>query len=72
MAAPIPLAPPVTTATRPLEVGHDGVLSSVKWIDMDLGSRACAFGPLTGEHGADLVQADGGGDERPRIDRPSA
>jgi hypothetical protein len=51
-----------------LEVSHVGVLSAEQWIDVDLGPRACRLRPFTGEHGADLLEADGGGDKRPGID----
>ena len=39
------------------------------WIDVDLWAGTGHFRPFPGEHGADLLEADGGGDERPRIDR---
>ena len=44
------------------------VISAEQWIDMDLGPRSCRLGPFTGEHGADLLEADRGGDERAGID----
>src|SRR4029450_4557574 len=53
---------------EPLEVGHVGVLSAEQRIDMDLGPRAGRLRPFASEHGADLLKADGGGDERPGID----
>jgi hypothetical protein len=36
---------------------------------MDFGAGAGRLRPFPREHGADLLEADGCGDERPRIDR---
>ena len=43
-------------------------ISAEQWIDMDLGPRSCRLRPFTSEHGADLLEADRGGDEWAGID----
>ena len=37
-------------------------------VDVDLGTRACPLRPFAREDGADLVEADRRGDQRPRVD----
>src|SRR5215217_135706 len=48
-----------------------GGLSAERWIDMDLGAGAGRLRPFPSEHGANLLEADGGGYERPGIDGTS-
>jgi len=49
-------------------LGHVGVLSAEQRIDVDLGTGTGCLRPFTREHGANLLEADGGGDKRPGID----
>jgi hypothetical protein len=67
VAAPIPLAA-ADDGDESLEVGHVGVLSYEQWIDMDLGTGPGRIRTFSDEHGADLLEADRGGDEWPGID----
>jgi len=50
-------------------VGHVGVLSAEQRIDVDLGTGAGRLRTFSAEHGTDLLETDGGGDEWTGIDR---
>src|SRR3954454_21365982 len=44
------------------------VPSARPWVDVHLRPEPCAVGSLPGQNGPDLVEADGRGDERSRVD----
>ena len=71
VAAPMPLAPPVTTATSPANSVMSCSASLVRaWVDVDLRAGAGAVRSPAGQHVADLVQPDRRGDQRARVDAP--
>src|SRR5579863_5046925 len=75
VAAPMPLAPPVTTATSPsksfMSLHPFGKSSDLQTrIDVDLGSPGCVLRSPSVEDVAGPIQADCGGHQRAGVDIP--